>query len=63
LVGAERNAYREALHRYKDAWGLGAKDNVPKDILDKLAKKIKDGYDPEDAADEVDSPPEADDGD
>jgi RHS repeat-associated protein len=63
LSGAERNAYREAVHAYKRAWGLGAKDNVPKKILDDIADAIKEGLKPGDAADAVDGPPEADSGD
>jgi hypothetical protein len=60
LTGAERNAYREAVHAYKRAWGLGPRDNVPKQILDDIADAIKKGLKPGDAADSVDGPPEAD---
>jgi RHS repeat-associated protein len=63
LSSAERNAYREAVHAYKRAWGLGPKDNVPKKILDDIADAIKEGLKPGDAADVVDGPPEADSGD
>jgi RHS repeat-associated protein len=48
LKGTERDAYREALHRYKDAYGLGARDNVPKDILDKIGDLVKRGVKPSD---------------
>ena len=60
LDDAERAAYREALHRYKDAWGIPAGVDIPHDILDKMAKDIKNGKKPVDAADDADEPPEAD---
>jgi RHS repeat-associated protein len=60
---AERNAYREAVHAYKKAWGLGPKDDVRKEILDDIVDAIKKGLKPGDAADSVDGPPEADSGD
>jgi len=60
LSGAKRNAYREAVHAYKRAWGLGPKDNVPKKILDDIADAIKEGLKPGDTADAVDGPPETD---
>lgn len=61
LNEAERNAYREAVHRYKQAFGLGAADNVEKQTLDKIAEGIKKGLSPRKAADEAPAPPEADD--
>ncbi|NOH02418.1 MAG: RHS repeat-associated core domain-containing protein [Chloroflexi bacterium] len=59
----ERSAYREAIHRYKDAWGIPRNVDVPHDILDDLAEQIKNGKSPVDAVDAVDGPPEADEGD
>lgn len=60
----ERNAYREALHQhYKNKYGLGSTDNVPKSILDQIRDKIKEGKSPWKAANEADAPPEADDDD
>lgn len=61
LSEGERNAYREAVHRYKQGYGLGAADNVEKEILDKLAELVKKGFRPGDAADEAPAPPEEDD--
>ncbi|MBI5842739.1 MAG: RHS repeat-associated core domain-containing protein [Chloroflexi bacterium] len=60
LSDAERWAYREAIHRYKKIWGLGAEDDVPEEIIDELGKLIKKGVDPRDAAEGVDGPPEED---
>jgi hypothetical protein len=60
LVGAERDAYREALHRYKPAHGLGANDNVPKDILDKIGELVKKGVKPSDIVNQAPAPPEDD---
>ena len=63
LSGAERNVYREALHRYKKIWGLVGRDNVPKEILDDIADAIEEGLKAVDAAESVDGPPEADESD
>ncbi|MEJ5203007.1 MAG: RHS repeat-associated core domain-containing protein, partial [Anaerolineales bacterium] len=60
LSDAERVAYREAVHIYKDAYGIPANEDVPKNILDAIAELIKKGVKPIDAADSVDEPPEAD---
>lgn len=57
---AERAAYREALHRYKEAYGLGATDNVEKWILDKMAELAKNGLKPNDIVDKLPQPPEED---
>jgi hypothetical protein len=57
---AERAAYREALHRYKEAYGLGAADNVEKWILDKMAELAKKGLKPNDIVDKLPQPPEED---
>jgi hypothetical protein len=61
LNDTERNAYREAVHRYKKSYGLGAAENVTKDILNKIAEGVKKGLSPLDAADEAPAPPEEDD--
>ena len=58
---AERNAYREAVHKYKTAYNLGAADDVPKEILDKIAELIKEGVKPVDIPYEAPQPPEYDD--
>ena len=58
LSALERQAYRDAVHRYKDIWGLGAADDVDKEILDAIAEKLKEGAKPIDAAESVDGPPE-----
>lgn len=60
LSDAERIAYREAVHIYKDAYGIPANVDVPKKILDAMADLIKKGVKPIDAVDSVDEPPEAD---
>ena len=57
---AERAAYREALHRYKQAYGLGATDRVEKWILDKMAELAKKGVKPNDIVDQLPQPPEED---
>ena len=54
----QRHVYREAIHRYKRIWGLSARDDVPKWILDQIADAIKEGSNALDAAEEADSPPE-----
>ncbi len=56
----ERAAYREALHRYKDAYNLGARDNVEKKVLDKMAELVKQGMKPNDIVDKLPQPPEED---
>jgi len=56
----ERDAYREAIHRYKKIWGVGAGEAVAQEILDELGKQIKKGKKPVDAAESVDGPREAD---
>ncbi len=43
LSDAERIAYREAVHIYKDAYGIPANVDVPKKILDAMADLIKKG--------------------
>ena len=58
LNQAQRNKYREALHRYKRIWGLGAADSLPRTILDQIADAIKQGANTRDAADDADAPPE-----
>jgi RHS repeat-associated protein len=58
LSGDARNAYREAIHRYKKVWGMAANQNVPKEICDEIANLVKEGVRPADAADQVDGPPE-----
>jgi len=60
LSDRERQAYRDAVHIYKDIWGLGAADNVPKEILDAIAEALKEGAKAIDAAESVDGPPEED---
>jgi len=60
LKGLERDLYREALHRYKDAYGLGPRDNVPKDILDKIGELTKKGVKPSDVVNQAPAPPEED---
>ena len=55
---AERNAYREAVHAYKDAFGLGAADDTEKWILDKIAELVKNGVKPVDIPFEVPAPEE-----
>jgi RHS repeat-associated protein len=57
----ERNAYREAVHRYKKVWGLGGRDDVPREVLDEMADLIQEGWKPGEAAEAVDGPPEDDD--
>ena len=57
----ERNAYREAVHRYKDAFNLGPRDKVPEWILDKIADLLKKGVKPEDIPYKAPQPPEEDD--
>ena len=57
---AERAAYREALHKYKDAYNLGATDRVEKWILDKMAELAKKGVKPNDIVDQLPQPPEED---
>lgn len=57
---AERNAYREAVHKYKQAYGLGAADDTPKWILDKIAELIKNGVKPSDIPYEAPPVPEED---
>jgi hypothetical protein len=58
LSEAERNAYREAVHRYKTAHGVGAAEDVARTTLDKIAEGIKKGLKPRDAADKAPAPPE-----
>ena len=60
LRGKERNDYREAVHRYKKAWGLPPNFKVPKEILDQIADAIKNGANVQDASDFADAPPEGD---
>lgn len=57
---AERAAYREALHRYKHAYGLGSADAVEKWILDKMAELAKKGLKPDEIVDKLPQPPEED---
>lgn len=58
LTKAERNKYREAVHKYKQDWSLPAPYDTPKHILDQIAKAIEEGANPHDAAEEADAPPE-----
>jgi len=62
LNGGNRNKYREAVHRYKRAYGLPANFPVPKEILDQIAGSVKNGDNVVDAADNADPPPEGDSG-
>ncbi len=61
LSQAERNAYREAIHRYKKAYGLSSTHDTPKWILDNIGELIKKGVKPVDIPDEAPAPPEEDD--
>lgn len=58
---AERNAYREAVHAYKDAFGLGAATDIEQWILDEIARLLKEGVKPEDIPYQAPQPPEEDD--
>lgn len=60
LTQDERNAYREAVHRYKRGYNIPADVDVPREILDQIAEAIKDGLSSREAADQADPPPEPD---
>lgn len=57
LNSEQRNKYREAVHRYKDSYGLPGKYDVPKWILDEIADALKRGKNVLDAAGDASSPP------
>ena len=56
---AERNAYREAIHQYKNrVWHLPKGTTLPKDICDAIARSIKETNKPTKAAEDAPEPPE-----
>jgi RHS repeat-associated protein len=59
LSKEERIAYRDAIHRYKHAWGIPREVDVPKDVIDAIGEALKNGESPLDAVDGLDGPPEA----